>query len=153
MYNISKNSARKSASGFDGLRPVCNFLESSNSKRKKRCAQISVFLILVKSGQTMVKLLIQEVLMLLHNYWRILALLNNYFNFLNFGQIWSNYGQTMVKLIQEILVLLNNWCFFRIIISNSNGEMCDLMLKLNCWGLIGFTAYICQGNNKCRLGK
>ena len=46
----------------------------------------------------LVKLLIQEVLMLLHNYSRILVLLNNYFNFLNFGQIWSNYGQTVVKL-------------------------------------------------------
>ena len=33
------------------------------------------FLILVKSGQTMVKLLIQEVLMLLHNYPRILVLI------------------------------------------------------------------------------
>ena len=52
----------------------------------------------VKSGQTMVKLLIQEVLVLLHNYSIILVLLNNYFNFLNFGQIWSNYGQTVVKL-------------------------------------------------------
>ena len=31
-------------------------------------------------------------------YSRILVLLNNYFSFLNFGQIWSNYGQTMVKL-------------------------------------------------------
>ena len=72
----------------------------------------------------LVKLLIQEVLMLLHNYSRILVLLNNYFNFLNFGQ-------TMVKLIQEILALLNNYCFFRIIVSNSNGEMCDFMLKLN----------------------
>ena len=59
----------------------------------------------------LVKLLIQEVLMLLHNYSRILVLLNNYFNFLNFGQIWSNYGETVVKLIQEILVLLNNYCF------------------------------------------
>ena len=36
-------------------------------QKEKRYAQISVFLILVKSGQTMVKLLIQEVLMLLHN--------------------------------------------------------------------------------------
>ena len=108
-YNISKNSARKAAADGDRLRPVCNFLESSNSKRKKRYAQISVFL--VKSGQTMVKLLIQEVLMLLHNYSRILVLLNNYFNFLNFGQIWSNYGQTVVKVIQKILVLLNNYCF------------------------------------------
>ena len=79
--------------------PICKFLESSNFKRKKSYAQISVILILVKSGQTMVKLLIQEVLMLLHNYSTILVLLNNYFNFLNFGQ-------TMVKLIQEILVLL-----------------------------------------------
>lgn len=52
-YNISKNSARKSASDGDRLRPVWNFLESSNSKRKKRYGQISVFLKkLVKSGQT-----------------------------------------------------------------------------------------------------
>ena len=56
------------------------------------------FKILVKSGQTMVKLLIQEVLVVLNNYSRILVLLNDYFNFLNFGQIWSNCGQTMVKL-------------------------------------------------------
>ena len=46
------------------------------------------------------------------NYSRILVLLNNYFSYFNFGQIWSNCGQTMVKLIiQEILVLLNNYCF------------------------------------------
>ena len=52
-YNISKNSARKSASDGDRLRPVWNFLESSNFKRKKRYGQISVFLKkLVKSGQT-----------------------------------------------------------------------------------------------------
>ena len=51
------------------------------------------FLILVKSGQTMVKLLIQEVLVVLNNYSRILVLLNNYLSILNFGQIWSNYGQ------------------------------------------------------------
>ena len=57
----------------------------------------------------MVKLLIQEVLVLLNNYSRILVLLNNYFSFFEF---WSNCGQTMVKLlIQEILVLLNNYCF------------------------------------------
>ena len=50
----------------------------------------------------MVKLLIQEVLVLLNNYSRILVLLNNYFSFLKFGQswsncgqIWSNYGQTV----------------------------------------------------------
>ena len=72
----------------------------------------------------MVKLIIQE----------ILVLINNYFSFFTFGQImvklWSNYGQTMVKLIiQEILVL-----FFRKIVSNSNSEMCDFMLKLNSWG-------------------
>ena len=42
----------------------------------------------------MVKLLIQEVLVLLNNYSIILVLLNNYFSFLNFGQLWSNYGQT-----------------------------------------------------------
>ena len=56
------------------------------------------FLILVKSGQTMVKLLIQEVLVVLNNYSRILVLLNNYFSIFNFCQIWSNYGQTIVKL-------------------------------------------------------
>ena len=94
-YNISKNSARKSASDGDSLWLVWNFLESSNSKRKKRYGQISV---LKKNWLNLVKLLIQEVLMLLHNYSRILVLLNNYFNFLNFGQIWSNYGQTVVKL-------------------------------------------------------
>ena len=53
----------------------------------------------------MVKLLIQEVLVLLNNYSRILVLLNNYFSFFEFwsnlvklwsncGQIWSNCGQT-----------------------------------------------------------
>ena len=97
-YNISKCSARKSAYDGDGLWPVCKFLESSNSKRKKSYAQISVFLILVKSGQTMVKLLIQEVLVLLNNYSRILVLLNNYFSFLEFWsnlvKLWSKYGQT-----------------------------------------------------------
>ena len=57
----------------------------------------------------MVKVLIQEVLVLLNNYSRILVLLKNYFSFFEF---WSNCGQTMVKLlIQEILVLLNNYCF------------------------------------------
>ena len=72
---------------------------------KKVMLKFQFFLILVK-------LLIQEVLMLLHNYSRILVLLNNYFNFLNFGQIWSNFGKTIVKLfIQEILVLLNNYWF------------------------------------------
>ena len=65
----------------------------------------SNFSFLKKNWLNLVKLLIQEVLMLLHNYSRILVLLNNYFNFLNFGQ-------TMIKLIQEILALLNNYCFF-----------------------------------------
>ena len=31
------------------------------------------------------------------NYSRILVLLNNYFSFLNFGQMWSNCSQTVVK--------------------------------------------------------
>ena len=64
--------------------PVCKFLESSNSERKKSYAEISVFLIFVKSGETMVKLLIEEVLVLLNNYSRILVLLNNYFSFFEF---------------------------------------------------------------------
>ena len=115
-YNISKCSAQKSASDFDSLRPVCKFLESSNSKRKKSYAQISVFL---NFGQTVVKLLIQEILVLLNNYSRILVLLNNYFSFLNFGQIQSNCGQTMVKLlIQEILVLLNNYSTILVLLNN-----------------------------------
>ena len=96
-YNISKNSARKSASDGDRLRPVWNFLESSNSKRKKKIW--SNFSLFKKIWLNLVKLLIQEVLMLLHNYSRILVLLNNYFNFLNFGQIWSNYGQTYSRNI------------------------------------------------------
>ena len=74
-------------------------------KEKKIWSNFSFF---KKIWLNLVKLLIEEVLMLLHNYSRILVLLNNYFNFLNFGQIWSNCGQTMVKLIQEIL--LNNYC-------------------------------------------
>ena len=97
-YNISKCSAQKSAYDGDSLRPVCKFLESSNSKRKKSYAQISVFEILLKSGQTMVKLLIQDVLVLLNNYSRILVLQNNYFSFFEFWsnlvKLWSNYGQT-----------------------------------------------------------
>ena len=64
-------------------------------KEKKIWSNLSFFKFFLLN---LVKLLIQEVLMLLHNYSRILVLLNNYFNFLNFGQIWSNYGQTVVKL-------------------------------------------------------
>ena len=93
-YNISKCSARKSASDFDGLRPICKFLESTNSKREKGYAQISVFL----NFRNLVKLLIQEVLVLLNNYSRILVLLNNYFHFFEFWsnlvKLWSNNGQT-----------------------------------------------------------
>ena len=85
-------------------------------KGKKVMLKFQFFCIFVKSGQTMVKLLIQEVLVLLNNYSRILVLLNNYFSFFEFWsnlvKLWSNCGQTMVKLlIQEILVLLNNYCF------------------------------------------
>lgn len=46
----------------------------------------------------MVKLLIQELLVLLNNYSRILVLLNNYFSFFEFWsnlvKLWSNNGQT-----------------------------------------------------------
>ena len=46
----------------------------------------------------LVKLLIQEVLVLLNNYSRILVLLNNYFSFFEFWsnlvKMWSNNGQT-----------------------------------------------------------
>ena len=53
MYNISKNSAQKSASDGDRLRPDYNFLESSNSKTKKDMVKFQFFLKkLVKSGQT-----------------------------------------------------------------------------------------------------
>ena len=59
------------------------------------------FLIFVKSGQTVVKLLIQEVLVLLNNYSRIVVLLNNYFGFFEFWsnlvKLWSNFGQNVVK--------------------------------------------------------
>ena len=54
-------------------------------------------LFFVKSGQTIVKLLIHEVLVLLNNYSRILVLLNNYFSFFEFWshlvKQWSNNGQ------------------------------------------------------------
>ena len=80
----------------------------------------------------MVKLLIQEVLVLLNNYSRILVLLNNYFSFFEFWsnlvKLWSNNGQTTysrnISVTKKIL-------FFRTIVLNSNSEMCDLMLKLN----------------------
>ena len=56
------------------------------------------FCILVKSDQTVVKLLIQEILVLLNNYSRLLVLLNNYFSFFEFWsnlvKLWSNNGQT-----------------------------------------------------------
>ena len=56
-----------------------------------------------KFSLNLVKLLIQEVLVLLNNYSRILVLLNNYFNFFEFWsnlvKLWPNCGQTMVKLI------------------------------------------------------
>ena len=94
-YNISKNSARKSASDGDRLRPVCIFLEILKfQKEKKICSNFSLFKIFVKCDQNMVKLLIQELLVLLNNYSRILVLLNNYFSFFIFGQMWSNCGQT-----------------------------------------------------------
>ena len=51
-----------------------------------------------KNWLNLVKLLIQEVLVLLNNYSRILVLLNNYFSFFEFWsnlvKLWSNYGQT-----------------------------------------------------------
>ena len=95
MYNMSKCSARKSTSDFDGHRPFCKFLEFSNSKRKKSYAQISV---LFEFWLNLVKLLIQEVLVVLNNYSRVLVLLNNYFSFFEFWsnlvKLWSNHGQT-----------------------------------------------------------
>ena len=74
----------------------CKFLESSNSKRKKSYSQISGFF---EFSLNLVKLVIQEVLMLLHNYSTILVLLNNYFIFLNFVKS----GQTVVKLWSNYL--------------------------------------------------
>ena len=68
------------------------------------------FKIFIKSGQTMVKLLIQEVLVLLNIYSRILVLLNNYFTFFEFWsnlvKLWSNNGITSYS---RILVLLHNY--------------------------------------------
>ena len=122
-------------------------------KEKKLCSNFSFFWIFVKFGQTMVKLLIQEVLVLLNNYSIILVLLNNYFSFFEFWsnmvKLWSNNGQTTYS---RNISVTKNLLFFRTIVSNSNSEMCDFMLKLNSWGLIGLTSYYCQENNKCRLG-
>ena len=75
-----------------------NFQNPQILKGKKVMLKFQFFLILVKSGQTVVKLLIQEVLVLLNNYSRILVLLNNYFSFFEFwsnlAKLWSNNGQT-----------------------------------------------------------
>ena len=43
-FLYEKSSTRKVTSDGDYLWPVCKFVESSNSKRKKSYAQISVFL-------------------------------------------------------------------------------------------------------------
>ena len=65
--------------------------------RQKNSSNFSFFLFLIN----LVKLLIQEVLVLLNNYSRILVLLNNYFSFFEFWsnlvKLWSNCGQTVVK--------------------------------------------------------
>ena len=56
------------------------------------------FLFFLNFLLNLVKLLIQEVLVLLKNYSRILVLLNNYFSFFKFWsnlvKLWSNHGQT-----------------------------------------------------------
>ena len=94
-------------------------------------------------GQTMVKLLIQEILLLLHNYSRILVLLNNYFSFFEFWstlvKLWSNNGQT---IIQEILVLLNNYFIFFLFWSNLVKLWSNLVrLWSNCGSNLLFKKY------------
>ena len=66
-------------------------------KGKKDMLKFRFFL---NFGQTLVKLLIQKILVLLNNYSRILVLLNNYFSFFEF---WSNYGQIVAKLCTNFL--------------------------------------------------
>ena len=88
IFKIPKNLTEKSYGAFK--------IESGKNQTKSNC----VVKLWSNNGQT--------------NYSRILVLLNNYFGFFEFFQIWSNCGQTMVKLIiQEILVLLNNYCFLK----------------------------------------
>ena len=55
--NISKCSARKAGSDFDGHRPFCKFLECSNSERKKKlCSNFSFFEFWSNSGHTVLEL-------------------------------------------------------------------------------------------------
>ena len=79
-------------------------------KEKKIWSNFSFF---KKIWLNLVKLLIQEVLVLLNNYSKILVLLNNYFSFFEFWtnlvKLWSNNGQTNYSII---LVLLNNYFSF-----------------------------------------
>ena len=114
IFKILKNLTEKSYGAFKiqsgkksknfKLTSGAPFARCTTSNRKKYSFNF-FWKNVVKSGQT--------------NYSRILVLLNNYFSFFEFWsnlvKLWSNCGQTMVKLIiQEILVLLNNNCFLKL---------------------------------------
>ena len=122
-FLYEKSSTRKVTSEFNQGNPVKHFQNPQKPNRKKETG-------LLRSGEAKDFKKFQIVVKLWSNngqtnYSRILVLLNNYFNYFNFGQIWSNCGQTVVKLwsncgqtmvkliIQEILVLLNNYCFLK----------------------------------------
>ena len=115
-FLYEKSSTRKVTSKFYRGYPVKHFQNPQKPNRKKvtrllrsrveKIEKISNYVVKLWSnnGQT--------------NYSRILVLLNNYFSYFEFWsnlvKLWSNNGQTMVKLIiQEILVLLNNYCFLK----------------------------------------
>ena len=83
----------------------------------------------------MVKLLIQEVLVLLNNYSRILVLLNNYFTFFEFWsnlvKLWSNLVKQWSNYLFKNISVTKKLLFCRTTVTNSNSEICDFMLKLN----------------------
>ena len=109
-FLYEKSSTRKVTSEFNWGNPVKHFQNPQKPNRKKDTG-------LLRSGEAKKFKKIQIVVKLWSNngqtnYSTILMLLIIISVFLNFGQIWSNCGQTMVKLIiPEILVLVNNYCF------------------------------------------
>ena len=92
---MNKHLLEKLHPNLTGGNPVKHFQNPQKPNRKKVTGLLSYgeakkfkkFQIVVKlwsnNGQT--------------NYSRILVLLNKYFSYFNFGQIWSNCGQTVVK--------------------------------------------------------
>ena len=91
-FLYEKSSTRKVTSEFNWGNPIKHFQNPQKLNRKKVTgllrSRVEKIEKISNCGQTMVKLIIQE----------ILVLLNNYFSFFEFWsnlvKLWSNYGQT-----------------------------------------------------------